>query len=239
MGGGGGGGGPQRQEDQLPREMGCPGGESLLWALVSWFPAHKMRTHIAGSQENVKPRPAPRICGWKLLHFHQHCLGGRVPLGAIPGPPAGLQLSQTHQHHQGILPSSWPSWILQAQLPEHPPTPPHRRPQHTSSLMSDKQPTPPPNQPPWCGAEPGTGDTFPQGQRDFSLPRIDFGLPPSPISHGGRGRYKGKPPRERNPKLQTGPRPSLASLGGWGQGIRTACLGRVWSTDPDKWVLRL
>lgn len=63
------------------------------------------------------------------------------------------------------------------------------------------------------GAEPGHGDTFPQGQRDFSLLRIDFTLLPRLPRWAGAD-TKGNTPRERNPKLQTGPRPSP---GGWRQ----------------------
>lgn len=83
----------------------------------------------------------------------------------------------------------------------------------------------------WCtGAEPGNADTVLQGQRDFSLPRVDL----LHLPRWAGGRYKGKPPRERNPKLQTRPRPSL---GGWGQGHQGGLTQA--GTGPDEWVLRL
>lgn len=141
------------------------------------------------------------------------------------GAPALRVLSQTTQ---ASSPPAGPFGSPRPSCPALPPPPA----QHTSSLMSARQPTPPPKLPPrvWGWAR----DTFPWGQRDFSLPMIDLALPPPPPMVG-RGDTK-KPPEERNPKLQTRLRAQPGQPGGWGQdqGGQGGC-----GTDTDKWVLPL
>lgn len=164
--------------------------------------------------------------GWGMSGWHMLGQSETPGLGSRPCTPGRAPALGVLSQATPASPSRWPFWIPEAQLPQHYP-----RPQHTSSLMSAGRPTHPQSCcPGWGWAR----DTFPWGQRDFSLPMIDFVLPPPPPMVG-RGDTK-KPPEERNPKLQTRLRAQPGQPGGrgqdqGGQGER--------GTDADKWVLPL
>lgn len=174
------------------------------------FLTHKVRLLPAGvlgtEPGRCHPWPAPQT-RWLPCDMTANTDQGaacRPESDRCPGPGgswAGLWRSPISPN----LPSSWPSWFPQAQL--------HPVKKHTF-------PTPKPASP-GCGAGLENSDTFPQGQRDFSLPMIDLALPPPPPTVGRGGHKEAPTPGERNPKLQTelraqpGPPGRLGTGSGW------------------------
>lgn len=131
------------------------------------------------------------------------------PAGSQAGIPGRGPALPTRTQPTGTLPSSWPFWIPRTQLPEHPhpqqPTPPH--PQTSPRVWGSARA--------WRHVSSGTKRFFSSQDRFH---------PASPTSHGARGTYKGKPPRERNPKLQRA-RPSREGRLGTGMGRKPRHVG--------------
>lgn len=126
---------------------------------------------------------------WYSFHYCQQRPRGWVPLG---GPPPGRALAHpplTKTTRASSAPAGLPE-SPQAQLPQQPPPPVH----FLANIRQAAHPTPKPAACLGVGLGQGTETQPPQGQRDFSLPRIDSALPP-PSPTVGRGRYKGNLPQ--------------------------------------------
>lgn len=162
------------------------------------------------SQRHAQPRP-----GSRGSHRTRCTLANTDPEAWSARSQAGIP---TLTQPSGILPSSWPSWIPQTRLPEHPPSTRHFFP------VSDKPPPPPPPQTShrvWGAAR--AWRRVPSGTKRFFSWQDRF-QPASPSPTVRRGTYKGKPPgreilnvKGRGPAGKAGDRDGVACPEGMGR----------------------
>lgn len=156
------------------------------------FLAHKMRTHTARSQGKSAKKTLNEAWSqnwWLVVVLLSPTLTGRPgPSGSRPRTPG--QGSSSPSLTNTTRASSPPAGLLGSPRPSCPGALPSPTAHFFPNVRQAAHPTP-------KTAEPGNGDTFPQGQRDFSLPRIDFVLPHPLTPH--LPRWQGEIQRETPP----------------------------------------